>query len=335
MNSDVRISPAPLVAHDSVTTVGYAAVVGAIVVSWALDVVPTGLADQIGLAVAVLFLAAGTPHGALDHLAVGAEFRRRSRFDVGFVVAYVGLAAACLVGYLINPPLGFAAFLVLSVVHFAAGEAGVALDRGAGRHWWDVRPVTAALAGATVLLVPLSSTAAHSAVVAVDPRLTPMVDALDRPATVVFALLAVGIVWCAVLAIRGSVGARRVVIDAMALGLLAALADPVLAFAAFYAAWHALRHQARLADQAGAWSVADSTEAAGPLTTIARSALPGLPATVGVVAVAVVLAVTGLSALGALLAVVWALTVPHAVAVAWLEWRRAQGRRSRHAVLLP
>lgn len=316
----------PLVSRVPVSAVGYGAVLAAIGTSWLLDLVPTAAAHRVEIIVAVLFLAIGTPHGALDHLAVGARVRRPGLSDVAFVAGYVAVASAALLGYLVSPRVGFAAFLVLSVGHFAAGEAGVALDRGAGRRWWDPRPLTAAVAGALILLVPLSSSSATAAVAAVDPRLIPAVQALAAPAVVAWALLVVGVIVCTVLAMRGGQGARLVVVDAMALACLAALADPLLAFAAYYAGWHALRHQARLADEDGAWGASEAGRTRRPLLTVVRSAVPGLPATVGVIGVAVVLAVTGMSALGALLAVVWALTVPHAMSVAVLEIRRSRLR---------
>jgi hypothetical protein len=92
---------------------------------------------------------------------------------------------------------------------------------------------------------------------------------------------------------------------------------PLLAFAAYFAAWHAARHTVRLAlDHAGRLD-------RHRIALVLRDGLPSLAvATAGVVTLLVV----GVPAPGVLwfgLAAVWGLTVPHTAAVT------AFGRRSR------
>ncbi|MFC5381460.1 beta-carotene 15,15'-dioxygenase, Brp/Blh family [Aquipuribacter nitratireducens] len=335
----MRSSAAPLVGDPAVARVGTVALVAAVALS--LLLAPLGEPWRTGVAavVAVVALALGSPHGALDHLvdltrSGAAERRPAGRFAgvtglrARFVIPYVAVAGAALVGYLAAPRSGFALFLLLSVVHFAAGEAGVAVERGLARSWGDPLAWSAALGGAVVVVVPLASPEASAALAAVDPRLAPVLAPLPALALVVAALVATALAVCAVAAVLGDARARTVGLELGGLTAVAWLADPLLAFAAFFAGWHAVRHQARLATLLRTEVGTPPRGLRGrPLREVVRSARAGLPATAGVLAAAVAVALSGATVLGALLAVVWALTVPHAAAVALLEVRSARSRR--------
>lgn len=335
----------PLVADSRVLRVGSVAAVGAIVLSFVLAAVGEPWRTAVAGLVAVALVALGSPHGALDHLALAAQARReglvqadgaprataraRSPFtglSARFVVAYVALALASLGAYLVAPRAGFAAFLVLSVAHFAAGEAGVAIERGLARTWRDPFAWVAGLGGAVIVVLPLASRQAGDALRAVDPRLAPVLAPLPTIAVVVSVLAVVAVAWCLVAEVRGDGRARTVALELVTLTALAWLAHPLLAFAAFFAFWHSLRHQARLAEVLRPGAGAPEGFVGRPLREVVASARAGLPATAGVLGVAGLLALTGPTVLGALLAVIWALTVPHAVAVAVMEVRGARGR---------
>ena len=302
-------------------------------------------------ALAVLLVAVGSPHGALDHLVLvrgpaaaadlpagrdGTGLRGRTAallrvalhgLGARFVVGYAGLALLSLLAYLAAPRAGFAVFLVLSVAHFAAGEAGVAVERGLARGWTDPLAWAASLGGVVVVVLPLASREAAAAVSAVDPRLAPVLSPLGTLAPVVTALTVLAVAGCLVAALRGDRRAPVVATELMALTALAVLADPLLAFAAYFAFWHSLRHQARLAQVLrGPGAAAAARYAGRPLREVVDSARAGVPATVGVLVGAVALAVTGATVLGGLLAVIWALTVPHSIAVVVLEVRAARRR---------
>lgn len=327
----------PLVAEPRITRTGFVAAAAAVLLSVLL--VPLGEPGRTAIAavLAVALIALGSPHGALDHLvlATGRSTRQGSGsravldgLGVRFVVGYVGLALLCLLGYLAVPVVGFALFLVLSVAHFAAGEAGVALERGDATGWRDPLAWVAALGGVVVVVLPLASREAGAAVAAVDPRLTSVLEPLPALAGMVGLLITAALLWCTVAALRGEQRARTIALELATLTVLALLGHPLLAFGAYFAFWHSLRHQARLAQvlRPGDGEVSDQ-HVGRPLREVALSARAGLPATVGVLAVAVFLALGGTTVLGGLLAVIWALTVPHAVAVAVLEVRAARARR--------
>lgn len=335
----------PLVAHDRIARTGAVAVVAGIVVSVLLAPLGEPWRTSVAGAVAVLLVALGSPHGALDHLVLLA--RRGGVPDGGgsdgtvgrgaaaafrglsarFVVGYVALALLSLTAYLAAPRTGFALFLVLSVAHFAAGEAGVAVERGLARGWTDPLAWVASLGGAVVVVLPLASREAGAALTAVDPRLAPVLGPLPLLADLLVVVGVVAVLWCVAVAVRGDHRAATVATELAALTALAALAHPLIAFAVFFAFWHALRHQARLAQVLRGPAGAPSPRHAGrPLREVLDSAWAGVPATVGVLVVAVALGLTGATVLGGLLAVIWALTVPHSVAVAVLEVRAARAR---------
>ena len=334
----------PLVADDRIVRTGLVAVLAAITLSVLLA--PLGEPGRTAAAgvIAVVLIAVGSPHGALDHLVLAAgrtgdtstqdtPVRDGSVLSAwrgmrpGFVAWYVGLALVSLAAYLLLPRLGFALFLVLSVAHFAAGEAGVAIERGLARGWADPIAWAASLGGAVVVVLPLASREAGVALAAVDPRLAPVLTPLPALAVAVTVAAVAALVGCVVAAARGRAAARTVGVELAALLALSVLAHPLLAFAAFFAFWHSLRHQARLAQVLRTGDHPAGRHVGRPLREVLDSARAGVPATVGVLIGAGALALTGATLLGGLLAVIWALTVPHSVAVAVLEVRGARARR--------
>ncbi len=378
----------PLVAHDRIARTGAVAVVAGIAVSVLLAPFGEPWRTSVAGAVAVLLVALGSPHGALDHLVLlagrggvpdgggpdGPAGRGAAHRDQGatgarrvdglpaeraagpvagllgdrrlppavaafrglsarFVVGYVGLALLSLTAYLAAPRAGFALFLLLSVAHFAAGEAGVAVERGLARGWKDPLAWVASLGGAVVVVLPLASREAGAALTAVDPRLAPVLGPLPLLADLLVVVGVVAVLWCVAAAVRGDHRAATVATELAALTALAALAHPLIAFAVFFAFWHALRHQARLAQVLRGPAGEPSPRHVGrPLREVLDSAWAGVPATVGVLVAAVALGLTGATVLGGLLAVIWALTVPHSVAVAVLEVRSS---RTRHRTVGP
>ena len=334
----------PLVADDRIVRTGLVGVAAAIALSVLLA--PLGEPWRTATAgiIAVVLIALGSPHGALDHLVLargrtgaaspqstpgrdGSVLSAWRGMRPGFAAWYVGLALVSLAAYLLLPRLGFALFLVLSVAHFAAGEAGVAIERGLARGWADPIAWAASLGGAVVVVLPLASREAGVALAAVDPRLAPVLTPLPALAVAVTVAAVAALVGCVVAAARGRAAARTVGVELAALLALSVLAHPLLAFAAFFAFWHSLRHQARLAQVLRNGDHPAGRHVGRPLREVLDSARAGVPATVGVLIGAGALALTGATLLGGLLAVIWALTVPHSVAVAVLEVRGVRARR--------
>lgn len=259
---------------------------------------------------ALVSLVLGVPHGAVDHLALPRPPRGAAR--VLLLVGYVALAAVSAAGVLLAPAAGFVAVLAMSVWHFGSGDVEALAELTDGARSPRLRPLRIAAAGAVPVLLPLTSPAAVATVSALDPRLaavlSPHVTGPVRAATLAVAAAAV-----LALAVDRQV---RAAVELVLLSGLALLVTPLLAFAVYFAPWHALRHTARLVlDDRGTVDHA----------RLRRVVLEGLPPLV----VASVLVVAGLAvaghATGVLwvgLAAVWGLTVPHMVVVGAFDRRR-------------
>jgi Brp/Blh family beta-carotene 15,15'-monooxygenase len=285
----------------------------------AVSLLVPGAAAAAAVPVAVAGAVLGVPHGAVDHLVPWwwSGRRRPPRRTLALVtVGYAAAAAAAAAALLLAPAPALAAALALSAVHFGRGEV-VAWAERAGRP----------LPGPATDLLP---SAAHGLTVVglllwVDPATTdPWVRALSP--TIADAALAgrtAGLLLVAgtVAAATGWLLARRRGREAGELALVAAvfaLAPPLAAFGAYFGLWHAVRHTGRLLDLA---RLADDRPGWGP--AVGRLAGAGaLPSTVALAAVAVLWQLHDVAGLHAQVAVLLALTFPHA-AVVWALDRRS------------
>ncbi len=93
------------------------AVIATLILSRVLDV----QSMQWQVVIATVALAAGIPHGALDHF-VARPVGNGSTMS-GFVVRYVLTAIVALVAILLFNVIGFVFVLVMSAVHFGTGDA--------------------------------------------------------------------------------------------------------------------------------------------------------------------------------------------------------------------
>lgn len=275
---------------------------------------------QVWLAVAAL--AIGIPHGALDHLVTvpGMETKKL----VLFVSGYLSVVAVAVVAILIWPREGFILVVAMSAVHFGMGDASfVSQSGGHGSEprrapWW----VYAIPAGSLPVFVPLTNQGSAHALALVNPTLVSWHLGANQVVLWVTVIgAAIAIVWLVVT--RHVADARDLVI----LALLALLTPPLIAFAAYFGLWHALRHTARLSQEIPpAQAIANEGKWVRALW---RVSVPGLPALVGTMVVA-----AGITFIGGLaladylwiaLALVWGLTVPH-MALTWRLDREALGR---------
>jgi Brp/Blh family beta-carotene 15,15'-monooxygenase len=269
------------------------------------------------LVAAIIALAVGIPHGAVDHLMLPALPRGAKL--LGLAAIYLAIAAVATLAILIAPGPAFVIVVAMTVWHFGSGDveawATLTGEQVHPRGWH--KALLAIAAGGAPVVLPLTSPAAMTTLATVHPSLGAWWSA---PATtyVRIAILAAVVVSIIMLLHTGRP------IAAVHLGILAALgifAAPLLAFAVYFGAWHALRHTARLAEHRY-----------GTITWagIGRITLMGTPALIGtIVIVAIAVAVTGsLTALAPWLfvglAVVWGLTVPHMSLVEYFDRRASR-----------
>ena len=266
--------------------------------------------------IAVIALAIGIPHGALDHLVTLPKTEPKKM--ALFIIVYVAVAIVAVIGILKFNIVGFIVVLFMSAIHFGIGDAAFINEidkRSEGTkklNRWFYIPA----AGFTPVFIPLVNSASTEALASVNPSLINWHQGLDSQilfTITVFAILAIGVM---VFDKR-----YREALDLIVLLLLAHLAPPLIAFAVYFGCWHAMRHTARLTLSLPR-SIENLTQ--GMLRkAFSNAVIPGLPALIGTFVVAGILALSGRDFTDEFfwmaLVVVWALTVPHMVVTAKLD----------------
>jgi Brp/Blh family beta-carotene 15,15'-monooxygenase len=266
--------------------------------------------------VAVIALAIGIPHGALDHL-VTLPKSQPTKMAI-FIVIYVAVAVVAVVGILNFNTVGFILVLFMSAIHFGIGDAAFIseIDRRTvpvrKLNRWFYIPA----AGFTPVFIPLVNSASTEALASVNPALINWHQGFDSQ--ILFAVTTFVLVAILVMII----GKRnREALDLILLLLLAHLAPPLIAFAVYFGCWHAMRHTARLTLSLPQ-CIEDLTQGM-PRKAFSNAVIPGLPALIGTFVVAGIMALSGRDFSDEFfwmaLVVVWALTVPHMVVTAKLD----------------
>jgi hypothetical protein len=215
--------------HDSVVTlfrrtrdVSTAAALATAGVSGILLALGVGGSADWQVWLAVIALAVGIPHGAMDHV-VTVPGMQPARMAL-FIVAYLSVVALAVLAILTWNVLGFALVVLMSAVHFGIGDAAFLKELSRSQSspkrqapWW----VYAIPAGALPVVVPLTSDQADDALEFVNPVLQQWHQGAG-PYVLWLSLLAgvVGVIWLA--------GRRqyRDALDVIALGALALLSPP-------------------------------------------------------------------------------------------------------------
>ena len=267
--------------------------------------------------VALIALAVGIPHGALDHLVT---LPRTSSAKMAlFILGYVAVAIAAVVALLTWNVIGFIGVVVMSAVHFGIGDAAFIseMDRRSSYTNRFPRFSYAAAGGALPVVIPLVSDKSSAALERVNASLINWHQGFNDE------LLLLTLVIFAIALLR-LLQKRRISdgIDLSLLYLLALTAPPLVAFAVYFGCWHAMRHTARLTL---VLPRSQKAFAEGRSTDAFLSAIwPGLPALIGTFVIAgIVIAFRGGSVsdqfLWITLVIVWALTVPHMAVTARLD----------------
>jgi len=266
--------------------------------------------------IAVIALAIGIPHGALDHLVTLPKAEPKKM--AFFIVVYVAVAVVAVVGILQFNTIGFIIVLFMSAIHFGIGDAAFIseIDRRtqpqSKLNRWFYIPA----AGFTPVFIPLVNSASTEALASVNSALINWHQGLDSQ--ILLLVTSFTVIAIAVMAFSKR---YREALDLTLLLLLAHLAPPLIAFAVYFGCWHAMRHTARLT-----LSLPRSLENLnqGNLRdAFSQAVIPGLPALIGTFVVAGAMALSGRDFSDEFfwmaLVVVWALTVPHMVVTAKLD----------------
>jgi Brp/Blh family beta-carotene 15,15'-monooxygenase len=267
--------------------------------------------------IAVIALAIGIPHGALDHLVT---LPKSSAIKMAtFIAVYVAVAVIAVILLLTWNVAGFIFVVAMSAVHFGIGDAAFIseIDRRTSDSMKFPRFSYAAAGGALPVVIPLVSDKSSAALERVNSSLINWHQGLNDE----LLLLTLAIFVVALLRLLQK---RRIsdAIDLSLLYFLALTAPPLVAFAVYFGCWHAMRHTARLTL---ALPRSQKSYEEGRSTDAFLSAIwPGVPALVGTFVVAgIVIAFRGGSVsdqfLWITLVIVWALTVPHMAVTARLD----------------
>ena len=267
--------------------------------------------------IALIALAIGIPHGALDHLVT---LPRSSRKKMAlFIAIYIAVAVLAVVALLTWNVVGFIFVVVMSAVHFGIGDAAFIseIDRRSANPKRFQKYLYASAAGTLPVVVPLISDKSTSALEKVNPALIDWHQGLNNDLLLWTMLLTA-------FALLRLVQKRRdgEAVDLILLYLLAVTAPPLVAFAVYFGCWHAMRHTARLTLTLPSSQAAFSD--AGAKNAFFRAVVPGTPALVGTfIVAALIILFRGDSLddqfLWVSLVVVWALTVPHMAVTARLD----------------
>ena len=290
----------------------------------------------------------GIPHGALDHLVplrLGWTWSRRPRLLLLFITAYALLAALALGLWWLAPTLTFWGFLLMSLLHWGQGDLHYLETSQARRRSgpWSA-PMTLLARGSLPILVPLLAFPDWYGRLATGVRVAFGLNSLSGP--LLSGAWITGLTWVlgAVLlayTLDTLLSSRRPALELAETALLLVffvLVPAPLAIGTYFTLWHAWRHLGRLlslqpgghgavTDHAAVYGVATNSAATSPSwASTLRLAVDLVPITLvalGLLAGLYLWAaphVQDVETFAALyLALIAALTVPHALLVAWMD----------------
>jgi Brp/Blh family beta-carotene 15,15'-monooxygenase len=269
--------------------------------------------------VALIALAVGIPHGALDHLVT---LPRASLVRMTlFIMMYIAIAVVAVWAILQWNIIGFVGVVIMSALHFGIGDTAFITEqsRASGsKNFTRLTQVLYALSAGTLpVVIPLTNHDSTRALAAVNEDLVQWHGGWDREL-----MLSVLSLVVATIIILSASRRWRDVIDLLILTSLSLVAPPLVAFAAYFGLWHAMRHTARLTLNLQSSQV--SIDNNQPARAFRQAVIPGIPALVGTFIVSLLI---GFQTPGKLsdeylwltLVVVWALTVPHMMVTAKLD----------------
>ncbi len=289
----------------------------AIVLSFAFSqfIEDTSITWQV--VIALIALAIGIPHGALDHLVTLPRSSATKMFI--FIFVYVAVAVIAVIALLTWNVVGFIFVVVMSAVHFGIGDAAFIseIDRRSENSKRFQKYLYATAAGTLPVVIPLVSEKSTSALEKVNPALVNWHQGLNNDLLLWTMLITAFALLRLLLKHRNGD-----VLDLLLLYLLAVSAPPLVAFAVYFGCWHAMRHTARLTLTLPSSQAAFAKGSAGK--AFMSAVLPGTPALVGTFVVAALIVILRGDSLDdqllwVSLVVVWALTVPRMAVTARLD----------------
>ena len=270
---------------------------------------------------AVIALAIGIPHGAIDHL-ITIPRDSRARFIL-FVTIYTLVAVIAALAIAKWNLVGFQLVILMSALHFGFGDSAYAIESRAASGQKSFSKLTLASyaipAGFLPVVLPLT-----------DKRTLDVLQELN-PSLVNWAGTFTELLRNSTLAIAGFSILFLVVtknyelaVDLVLLLALSFFAPPLVAFAVYFGFWHAIRHTARLVPKLP--SAMKKVASGNPLASFFAAVIPGLYAILGIFVLGIYFVARGTTEvsrdfLWIILVIIWALTVPHMATTAKFDLR--------------
>ena len=260
---------------------------------------------------AVIALAIGIPHGAIDHL-ITIPRTSRSKF-IAFVTIYTLIAIIAALAIAKWNLVGFQLVVLMSALHFGFGDSAFANEsRAANEKRGYSKLVLASYAipaGFLPVVLPLTDKRTLDVLQELNPALINWAGnftELLRNTTLVLALISIGLL----IVTRN----LDLTLDLFLLLALSFFAPPLVAFAVYFGFWHAIRHTARLVPKLP--SAMQKVGSGKLLASFLAAVIPGLYAILGIFILGIFIVARGSTDISSdflwvILVIIWALTVPH------------------------
>ena len=273
------------------------------------------------VAVAVIALAIGIPHGAIDHLITIP--RDSTRKFVAFIAIYTLIAIIAALAIAQWNLIGFQLVVLMSALHFGFGDSAYANETQAAADKNGYSSIVlssyAIPAGFLPVVLPLTDKRTLDVLQELNPTLINWAGSFTQ-------VLRNSTLFIAVISILLLVVVRNysLALDLVLLLALSYFAPPLVAFAVYFGLWHAIRHTARLVPKLP--SAMQRVASGNPLASFFAAVIPGLYAIVGIFLLGIFFVAKGTTELSSdflwiILVIIWALTVPHMATTAKFDLR--------------
>ena len=287
----------------------------------ALQVVNIEISIGAQVVLAVIALAIGIPHGAIDHL-ITIPRDSTGRF-IAFIAIYTLIAVVAALAIAQWNLLGFQLVVLMSALHFGFGDSAYANETRAAaeKNGYSsfVLASYAIPAGFLPVVLPLTDKRTLDVLQELNPTLINWAGTfteLLRNSTLVVAGFSILVLF----ATRNN----SLAVDLILLLALSFFAPPLVAFAVYFGFWHAIRHTARLVPKLP--SAMQKINNGNPLSGFFAAVIPGLYAILGIFLLGIFFVARGTTELSSdflwvTLVMIWALTVPHMATTAKFDLR--------------
>jgi Brp/Blh family beta-carotene 15,15'-monooxygenase len=281
----------------------------------------TEISIKAQVVLAIIALAIGIPHGAIDHL-ITIPRDSTKRF-VGFIVIYTLIAIVAALAIARWNLVGFQLVVLMSALHFGFGDAAYANESRAAAERTGYSNFLLACyaipAGFLPVVLPLTDKRTLEVLQELNPALVNWAGTFTQ--VLRNSTLAIAVFSTLLLVITKN---SSLALDLLLLLALSFFAPPLVAFAVYFGLWHAIRHTARLVPKLprALQKVSSST----PLAIFFTAVIPGLYAIAGIFLLGIFFVARGTTDVSSeflwiILVIIWALTVPHMATTAKFDVR--------------